>query len=473
MRGIFLFCFIFFSCNIFSSDIDVDALRAIGLPLVVIETDSGKDPDGYPVYPPGGAWGVGLAGNSYCTASMLVYLGDELLYNSGSYDSSSDTGVRIRLRGNTSAFGEKKPYKIKLGKKTDLLFRGVQGYEDKEWLLLNTWEDNIVKTVMGFKIGELLGLGWHPAYRFVNVVLNGDYKGIYILTESVKRASYRCDVAKSGYILEDDAYWWNEDVYFKGEILPYPVGYTFKYPDSDDIGTTDISLIKNYIIDFERALKSGVGYEEYIDVESFAAWLLAHDILGTSDSGGANRFLYKYDYNILTPTSTKLKMGILWDFNTCFRAEGWSTIHGKSYSFYYTWLLKYDSFVNIYASLWYKVKAALLDEISSTLDSIAQSEGEALDKSAEYELARWGYTTAETAVIHNKYKSLLSDRIEWISANIHSMSTRIDDIAAESGDFVNVYDLQGRLVLDTASFEMLKCLPKGMYMVNGKKYCVE
>lgn len=473
MRGIFLFFCILFSCNVFSSDIDISALRATGLPLLVIDTDSGKDPDGHPVYPPDGAWGVGLAGNEYCTGTMLVYLGDELLYNSGDYNSSNDTGVRIRLRGNTSAFGQKKPYKIKLEKKADLLFRGVQGYEDKEWVLLNTWEDNIVKTVIGFKIGELLGLGWHPAYRYVNVVLNGDYKGVYILAESVKRASYRCDVAKSGYILEDDAYWWNEEVYFKGEILPYPVGYTFKYPDSDDVGATQISLIKNYIIDFESALKSGVGYEEYIDVESFAAWLLAHDILGTRDSGGANRFLYKYNYNEQAPTSTKLKMGILWDFNTCFRAEGWSTIHGKSYSFYYTWLLKYDSFVDIYTSLWHKVKAVLPDEISLTLDSLLQSEGEALDKSMEYELARWGYSPEETAVLYDKYKSLLNERIEWISANIHSMSTRIDGIVAEGEGSADVYDLQGRVVLNNASFEMLQCLPKGIYMVNGKKYCVE
>ena len=471
-RCFFFICSLFLSCSVFSTTIDVESLRAIGIPLLVIETDNGVTPPGYPVYPPNGAWGVGLAGNDYCTGEISMYLGDSLLYGSGKYDSEAATGMRIRLRGNTSAHDVKQPYKIKLSKKADLLLRGVSGYEDKEWVLIDSWQDNIVKTVMGFKLGELLGLGWHPACRYVNVVLNGDYKGVYILCETVKRSSARCNISKTGYLIEDDAYWWNEDVYFKGEILPFPVGYTFKYPDSDDVDDTTISNIRNYIIDFERALKSGEGFEEYIDVESFAAWLLAHDILGTSDSGGANRFLYKHDFDAKSPTSTKLKMGILWDFNTSFRANGWSSIHGKSYSFYYSYLLNDHNFNKLYVNLWNKVKGTLYNEISTLLDDIAMREGEALNESFLLEFARWGYTTDDTDVCHANYKQLLGERIDWITQNITSMSTRVDDIV-DSSETVDVYDLQGRLVGVKMSIDEIDSLTKGIYLVGGKKYLVQ
>jgi len=67
---------------------------------------------------------------------------------------------------------------------------------------------------------------------FVNVLLNGDYRGIYMLSEAVNcNPDCRIDVDKEAdYIFEWDAYWWNEDLYF--ESL-YGNKYTFKHPDTE------------------------------------------------------------------------------------------------------------------------------------------------------------------------------------------------------------------------------------------------
>jgi len=128
------------------------------------------------------------------------------------------SGITLKIRGNTSAYGNIKPYKINLQTKADLLNRGNdETYADKDWILINGDKMN---TIVGFKISELIGMSWTPAYQFVHVVLNGQFRGLYLLMESVKRnPRCRLDVDKeSGYIFEHDAYWWKEDVYLQTRL---------------------------------------------------------------------------------------------------------------------------------------------------------------------------------------------------------------------------------------------------------------
>ena len=64
----------------------------------------------------------------------------------------------------------------------------------------------------------------------------------------------------------------------------------------------------------EESTRNG-SYQNMIDVESFARWMLAHDILGNTDGAGSNIFITKYDN---TETSL-IKMGPLWDFDVIMR----------------------------------------------------------------------------------------------------------------------------------------------------------
>lgn len=86
-------------------------------------------------------------------------------------------------------------------------------------------------------------------------------------------------------------------------MLTYKTGYTFKFPDSDDVNTYLLSNIRNYILEFEEALANGDDISPYIDYDSFAAWLLAQDILGQGDSAGANRYLIKKQFLPCGPNS--------------------------------------------------------------------------------------------------------------------------------------------------------------------------
>ena len=80
----------------------------------------------------------------------------------------------------------KKPYKIKLGKKTALI--GMP--KNKHWALLKPTED----TVAGLQLGKLMGMEWALSFRPVEVVLNGDYIGLYFLTETIRIDENRVNI---------------------------------------------------------------------------------------------------------------------------------------------------------------------------------------------------------------------------------------------------------------------------------------
>ena len=131
-------------------------LKKINIPLLIINTDDGVDPQGYRIDHPEGCVGIGLTGNEYKTGRMVMTLLDSVIYDSGEYAVGA-SGVRIRLRGNTSTLWSKKPYKLKLSKKFDLLQRGDKKYCSKDWVLLSCpkiepeFMDEFVKVWNGVK----------------------------------------------------------------------------------------------------------------------------------------------------------------------------------------------------------------------------------------------------------------------------------------------------------------------------------
>ena len=306
-----------------------DELKSVGLPWVEVITDGGTEPTCDYVLPPTGEAGSGIAHAVKVPGRLLIHVGNAVVYDSGDYIKDVG-GMTIKIRGNSSAYEAKKPFKVKLEKKADLLCRGDDDtYKDKEWLLMKdeyfSHGGKLLHIMIGLTVAELCGMSWEPKARFVNLTVNGDYRGVYMLSESVKRDSKcRIDVDQAtGYIVEFDPYWWNEDVYFA--TTRHEKKYTFKYPDDDEVTESQIGYIKGVLDALEDALWSGA-YPSLIDVESMAIWLMAHDILGTNDAGGSNIFLTKYDN---TPRS-KLMMGPLWDFDTIMMTEGrWATVHDR------------------------------------------------------------------------------------------------------------------------------------------------
>ena len=361
-----------------------DSLKAIALPLLDIETVDHTDPTFTPVYAPEGCWGAGITDNNYVAGRMRMTLLGDTLYDSGDY-AANKAGMRIKVRGNTSVlFYSQTPYKLKLSKKADLMMRGDKKYNNKNWALLSTQlTGNLAFTLTGMEVARLAGMPWEPEVKFVNVVLNGRYAGLYNLTETIERADTRIQTDESGFIIENDAYWWNEgEAYFKTARQLLPMGYTFKYPDYEDMDSSRIAHIKDYMEAAEEVLWSDGDAAAWLDYPSFARWVLAHDLLGSDDAGGTNMYYVLTAMDAGGHAQGLLQAGPLWDFGAMLRMpdDSWSQQHINSVT-YYPQLFRREKFVREYIRQFEALKPVFLQRLKDYLTTFLLTDGQAIKES--------------------------------------------------------------------------------------------
>ena len=451
------------SLSLVMAETDVySPIRSLGLPVLDIITNDGEEPTCNFVFAPEGAFGISIINNNKVPGRVVLTENGQIIYDSGEYVKDS-IGMTIRIRGNTSAYySSKKPYKIKLEKKHDMLGRNDSCYDDKNWILIDSGGDEL-NTLIGLKMNEMMGLGgWTPAYKFVNLFINNDYRGVYMLLESIKRnKDCRLNVDKqTGYIIECDPYWWNEDIYFTSDMNKK---YTFKYPDEDDVTESQISYIQEVVNNVETSIVNST-YPAYIDIPSFATWMLAHDILGTYDSGGANIYLTKYD----NKAESKLCMSVLWDFNSIMKTtDQWARIHHDNF-FYFDKLFNNTNtaFITEYRELWNQKSDDIFNQMISFLNTFKKSElATTISKSRIYDSQRWNYEAS--AVTQNVEDAILwfTHRKQWINKQLETEYIR---------NFHNEFSKQQIPVYSLYGTQINKqTLKPGIYIKNGKKYVVK
>ena len=443
-----------------------EKLKSLELPVVNITTVDGEEPTCEIAETPEGCWGQGIKNANKVPSQMQIIVNGETIYDSGEYV-KKESGLTVKVRGNTSAYRQKKAYKLKLQKKADLLNRDDKKYKDKDWVLLRT--GSCLNTPVGFWMSEIVGQEWTPAHQYVNLCMNGEYRGIYILCEAVSvNSECRIDVDETdGYVIEADPYWWNEDISFPSTILYQAMQFTYKYPDSDDITEEWNEKIRENVHFNESSILNAT-FDEYYDCESFAKWLLAWDILGNSDFAGGNMYLVKKD------DSAKTAMGPIWDFDHAFKTENdWAEIH-KNY-FYFHRMLKSDNpaFREAYFNLWQDRGEDFIDEIISRIDKFANS--------------KLGSDYDESLILEQKYATTKEERHDANFGNLEYMAGYITDwfqrrkewliptmqneieasgisgIEAPFPDADVSYDILGRLI-DPET--------KGLQIRNGKKIII-
>ena len=220
----------------FSKKANIEKLKVLSVPLVVIETIDEKEPTCDYLEAPKGSFGSTIINNKYKKASLNIFLRGENIY--GGNDKRHLNGAKIRVRGNSSAQKAKKSFRIKLETSADLI-NGEEEHRDCDWVLLASGAN--LYTALGFELNKFFALKYVPRYKYVNLVLNGNYRGLYVLAESVKRNDdCRINVADDGFIIENDAYWWNEQPFLKIKNTDPAFGITFKYPKSKKISKEDV-----------------------------------------------------------------------------------------------------------------------------------------------------------------------------------------------------------------------------------------
>lgn len=212
----------------------------------------------------------------YVNAQIIIRINeDELLELKG----------RIRGRGNaTWRDYPKKPYKIKLDESTEML-----GFPaNKDWVLLAEYCDkSLLRTAYMCEVSKAVGLEYTVRYKHIDLLMNGEYMGTYVLTEQVEKAKTRINIKKDGYIIEDDNYFNEEPIFLKTNTMGFT--YTFKYPEAKEITTDDDNFryLSAFFDNLEKSLQKipqdCETYKKYIDIQSFAKWFVAAEMTGNWD----------------------------------------------------------------------------------------------------------------------------------------------------------------------------------------------
>lgn len=245
--------------------------------------------------------------------------------------------IGIEYRGNYSASLPQKPYALETwdvnGNTIDTTLFGMS--RDNDWLLLANYNDkSFARNILPFSWFDTMG---HYSVRsqLVDVVMNGEYHGIYLFCEKIKRDGSRIDIDKlepteitypevsGGYILKFD-YWDNSNSWL---LSHSPIGYpgldihmVHVEPELEDLLPQQTTYIHNYIDDFEDALYGTdfddptLGYRAYIGDGSFVDYFLVNEVTRNGDGFKKSRYFSK-DKDKTDGTVRKLKAGPVWDFD--------------------------------------------------------------------------------------------------------------------------------------------------------------
>lgn len=247
--------------------------------------------------------------------------------------------IRIKGRGNSSwERTDKKSYSIDLindtGEENEIPLLGMAKNED--WILNACYFDKtLLRNYFACHLSNAMGR-WASHGWFVELYINSEYRGLYMLCENIKKGKQRANVGDDGYIIEQDypirlneegeKYVTSSRIYENRYYHTIPedeyLYFGFKYPKNDGLTPEKINYIKDYIADFESALYGDnfkdpqTGYRKYIDIHSFADWCVMAELDGDWDH------CYFLSSSYFTKVQgEKMKAGPVWDFDIAYKTS--------------------------------------------------------------------------------------------------------------------------------------------------------
>jgi hypothetical protein len=284
------------------------------LPIVIINTENGAEIPDEPkilgtmkiIQRPNGARNFLTDANN-----------DEYLNYSGT--------IGIETRGSSSQALPKKPYGFDTLEDDGIEDKGVKLLgmpKEDDWILNSfAFDDSMMRDYISYEMTRNMGQ-YAANLKYCEVVLNGDYIGLYALSEKIKRDGDRVNIAKladdenslpeisGGYLMQTDresaenpAAW-----YSNGAL------YIHEKPNSDDITPEQSSYIEGVFRSLDNNANNSnitTGYPSIIDIPSFVDYILMAEFASNVDAYALSTYYHK-------DRGGKLRAGPVWDYNLTF-----------------------------------------------------------------------------------------------------------------------------------------------------------
>ena len=413
------------------------------LPIMVIDTYGNQIPD----EPRVDAF-MGIIDND----SGVNSLGD----NYNGYNGQ----ITIEKRGNSSQWNDKTPYRFETvneeGENNNVSLLGMP--EENDWVLYAPWQDkSMIRNILTYKLSNDLGK-YAPRTKLIELYLNDEYRGVYVLMEKIKRDANRIDISKlnpdeisgddltGGYILKFDWFFTGDNLGgFESDIDGNI--YNYHYPKPSDIVPEQENYIINYINDFETIMSSdqyadqSTGYPSILNVDSFVDFILLQELAKNVDAYRLSTYIYKDKESV----DNRLTAGPVWDFNhgygNCDYGETWEFTGwlldynpegGDQMSFWWELIWQDDYFQNKISERYTELRSTVFSEnhIYGIIDSLVNELGSSVDRN----FSKWpilgtyiwpNYYVFDTFDQEINYlKSWISDRLNWMDSQILLLNSK-------------------------------------------------
>lgn len=364
------------------------------------------------------------------------------------YSDGAETSSEIKGRGNATFGYYKKPYQIKLAEKTAIL--GMD--KAKTYILLANYTDQTaLHNALAFKLGGALGVPYNIEYNFVNLYIDGEYRGLYMICEKVQVDSARVDIADlekatekandgtkldeletvrvtdnwftkttavteyqyvkvpkspaditGGYLVElDNNYGTREPCYFKTET-----GNVYVVKSPEYASRAEVEYIAELFSAMEEAIYSETGYNkagkhfsEYMDMESFAAVYTVQELMKNWDAYTSSMFFFKDADK--DGVQSKIYMGPLWDLDNTLGNINFNYDFGQDTAYLWAQNGQFNNYVRTFAKN--LMKHYDFQEVTARVYEKAYGE-------VQNYLADGGWFKTASEKI---YASIMMDRTRW------------------------------------------------------------
>lgn len=308
-------------------------------------------------------------------------------------DSPTCYPIKIEVRGNTSQSFAKQSYSFNIYD-ADSVKKSIPLLDlpsSKKWVLQGPYADkSLIRNVLTYSLYSQMG-NYAPKTQFVELIINNNYRGVYVLTEKIQIGKKHLNITKlkqdkldttkqtGGYLLEIDRNKWISNYPPKNDTSAHPVAYGMFSPKKEKIDTFLEEKIKHQFNLFEQHLYEDNDIFNYLDINSFIDYLIITELTRNTDGYCLSTFIYNKNINNTVP---KFYIGPIWDYNLTFgladyrdsfKPEGFVYNSSKYIPFWWKKLLTNKKFKIALNARYSELRTTSLSNtnINKTIDSLA------------------------------------------------------------------------------------------------------
>ncbi len=353
--------------------------------------------------------------------------------------------ISIEIRGSSSQATDKKGYGF-----TTLLADNLSNNnisllgmpKENDWILNGlAFDPSLIRDYISYNLSQQMG-NYAPRTQFCELVINGDYRGLYVLQEKIKVDGNRVDISDllptattapnitGGYIVKSDKTTGGDPVAWQMISNAGGVDFIYDTPEPDEIVNPQKNYIKNQFLNL--GIQAGFnntsisnGFPSIIDIPSFVDFMISTEL-------GSNADGYQFSTYFHKDKGGKLRAGPVWDFNLTYgndlfqwgydrsKYDVWQfSDGGNEGAKFWTDLFNNPTFRCYFTKRWNQLTQAgqplKHNNLVTYIDAIVAQISEAVVR----EHTRWG-TIPDHALEIENMKLFLYNRINWINNQLGS-----------------------------------------------------